>query len=99
MSLPFFVFRRLSVPFEGSTEYTVSGSACYVVESSHFGKEATFVSVLLTDAERKGETVGPDGPLNGLTPDGWERLADAVVERLNRDAPVREELAKDWKDY
>ena len=99
MSLPFFVFRRVSVPFEGGTEYSVSGSAHYVVESSHFGKEATFVSVVISDAERKGEAVGPDGPLSGLTPDGWERLAEAVVERLNRDTPLREELAKDLKDH
>jgi len=92
---PFFSFRRVHVPFEGGTVYVVSGDAHFVVESSHFGREATFVSVALSDYERKGETVGPDGPLNGLTPDAWERLADAVVEHLNRDSAIREELAKD----
>lgn len=94
MSL-FFSFRRMHVPFEGGTVYVVGGVAEYVVESSHFGREATFVSVAVSDYERNGETVGPDGPLNGLTPDARDRLADAVVEHLNRDSAIREELAKD----
>lgn len=90
----FFVFKNVRVPFEGGTEFVLSGSAGYVVTESNFGKEATFVSVTLHKTERLGERLGPDGEMSGLTPDALGRLSEACLERLNRDFQVRDELAE-----